>query len=239
MNLPITQEFIDNNVDLNSSDVKHITFKYSDQLKNIFDLYINNSIIDRKRLGTVAVTDSMAEFALGECAMVQNGNWSWSQVKTVKGSTVTADDVAMMPIYMGLPNEENQGLAIGTENYYAINSQATKAQQENALNFIKWMYSTPTGKDYVVNKMGFIAPFDTISDTEVPSDPLGVQVKQWMDNTSVNSTPWDFTVFPSQNFKNKLGQMFLRYAQGQKIWDQLKQSTVDLWDSEYNSTPYE
>lgn len=53
---------------------KTIDFRYSNNFKNIFDLYINNSIIAKKRLGTVAVTDSMTEFALGECAMVQNGN---------------------------------------------------------------------------------------------------------------------------------------------------------------------
>lgn len=73
-NLPITQEFIDRNVNLSSDDVKSIDFRYSDQYKQIFDLYINNSIVTPKRLGTVAVTDSMAEFALGQCAMVQNGN---------------------------------------------------------------------------------------------------------------------------------------------------------------------
>lgn len=122
----------------------------------------------------------------------------------------------MMPIYMGLPNEENQGLAIGTENYYAINNKATKAQQENGLKFIEWLYSSDTGRDIVINKLNYIAPFDTMKATDVPSDPLGQQVVKWMNDKTVKTTPWDFTVFPSQNFKNKLGQKELRYAQEQK-----------------------
>ena len=38
---------------------------------------------------------------------------------------------------MGLPNEETQGLCIGTENFYAINSQKTPAQQEIANKLIE------------------------------------------------------------------------------------------------------
>lgn len=95
----------------------------------------------------------------------------------------------MLPIYMGLPDEATQGLAIGTENFYAINSKATKEQQENALQFIEWMYSSPTGKDFVVNKLNYIAPFDTMGPNDKPSDPLGVQVMSWMNNKNVRSIP--------------------------------------------------
>lgn len=77
---------------------------------------------------------------------------------------------------MGLPNEEFQGLCVGTENFYAINSQKSTAQQEIANKLIEWMYSAPTGKDYVVNKFGFIAPFDTFTTNDVPDDPLGKQL---------------------------------------------------------------
>ncbi len=136
-NMPITQEFIDRKVDLTSNDVQTIDFRYSENFQNIFDLFINNSIVPRKRLGTVAVTDSMAEFAMGRSAMVQNGNWSWSQIKTVKNKVVDENNIKFLPIYMGLPNEETQGLCIGTENFYAINSQKTPAQQEIANKLIE------------------------------------------------------------------------------------------------------
>ena len=69
-NVPVYYEYKDNNV----SDMAEITFKYSDNFKNIWDLYINNSTCAPGLLGSKAVTDSMAEFALGQCAMVQNGN---------------------------------------------------------------------------------------------------------------------------------------------------------------------
>ena len=42
----------------------------------------------------------MAEFALGRCAMVQNGNWAWSQIKDIAGNTVKENDIRMMPIFI-------------------------------------------------------------------------------------------------------------------------------------------
>ena len=90
-NVPVYYEYKDNNV----SDMAEITFKYSDNFKNIWDLYINNSTCAPGLLGSKAVTDSMAEFALGQCAMVQNGNWAWGQISDVEGNTVKEEDVKL------------------------------------------------------------------------------------------------------------------------------------------------
>ena len=99
-NIAIHNEFNDNQIDLtNPDDVKEVTFKYANEYKNIFDLYIDNSTTDKKLLGTKQVADSMAEFALGKCAMVQNGNWAWSQINEVTGNKVKESDIRMMPIY--------------------------------------------------------------------------------------------------------------------------------------------
>ena len=101
----------------------------------------------------------MAEFALGKVAMVQNGNWAWSQIADVSGNTVKEDDIKFMPLYTGIDGEENQGLCIGTENYLAINKNATQEQQKLSLDFLNWLFSSDTGKDYVTNKLDFITPF--------------------------------------------------------------------------------
>jgi raffinose/stachyose/melibiose transport system substrate-binding protein len=35
----------------------------------------------------------MSEFALGKAAMVQNGNWAWSQISKVSGNVVKEENV--------------------------------------------------------------------------------------------------------------------------------------------------
>ena len=231
-NLPIYYEFKKNKTDLTSDETKKISFEYAENFKNIFDLYLNNSVTDRKTVGTKTVTDSMAEFALEKCAMVQNGNWAWGQIADVSGNKVLAENVKYLPIYTGVAGEESQGLCIGTENFYAINSKASEQEQKAAADFIYWLYSSKTGKDYVTNKLGFIAPFDTFSDNERPSDPLAKEVLRWMNKENTETIPWYFTLFPSQTFKDNFGASLLKYAQGTKDWDAVKRDMVADWEKE-------
>lgn len=231
-NVPIFYEFKNNKVDLTGDATKTIKFQYADNYKNIFDLYINNSTVQPKILGTKQVTDSMAEFALGQCAMVQNGNWAWSQIKSVDGNTVKADDIKFMPIYTGIAGEETQGLCSGTENFFAVNKKASADKQKLALDFIYWLYSSDKGKDFVTNKLGFIAPFDTFTDKEKPSDPLAKELLKWMSKQGATNVAWNFTVFPNQTFKDKFGAALLQYAQGNKKWDEVKTQVIDDWKTE-------
>ncbi|MDY4608139.1 MAG: ABC transporter substrate-binding protein [Eubacterium sp.] len=234
--VPIYYEFKKNNIDLTSDDTKEIKFEYAKNFKNIFDLYINNSVIQPTQVGTKTVTDSMSEFALEQCAMVQNGNWAWSQIKNVSGNKVTEDNIKFLPIYTGIDGEEKQGLCIGTENYYAVNSKADDEQQKAAEDFIYWLYSSDKGKSYVTNKLGFIAPFDTFTDDEAPTDPLAKEVSSWMKKDGITSIPWYFTVFPSQNFKDNFGASLLKYSQGNKTWEQVKSDMVSDWKKESAAT---
>ncbi len=231
-NIPVYYEFEDKSTDLTSDETKSIEFKYSDNFKKIFDLYINNSVTDKKKLGSKIVDESMAEFALGQCAMVQNGNWAWSQIDDVKGNVVESENVKYLPIYMGLEGEENQGLCIGTENFFAINAKSTKEEQKATEEFMYWLFSSDTGKKFVTDELELIAPFDTFTEDERPEDPLAKEVIKWMNNDDVTTIPWNFTVFPSATFKADFGAALLQYAQGTKSWDDVKKLFVERWKNE-------
>lgn len=234
-NLPFYYEFKDNkdydNTILAGLAADKVEFKYANNFMNTFDLYINNSSTDRKLLGSKSVDDSMAEFALGNVAMVQNGNWAWSQVAKVSGNVVKESDIKFMPIYTGMPGEEKQGLCIGTENYFAINKKVSQEKQDASIAFLEWLFSSDTGKKYVSEKLGFIAPFNTIKDNEKPSDPLAKEVLAWMEKDT-ESVAWTFASFPSEDFKNYFGDALLEYAQGKKTLDQVVKVVKDSWASE-------
>ena len=226
-NIPVYYEYRDNHV----SDMEKLTFYYSDNYKNIFDLYINNSTCAPGLLGSKAVTDSMAEFALGECAMVQNGNWAWSQISEVEGNVVKEEDIKFMPIYTGIEGEENQGLCTGTENFWCVNSQASEADQKATLDFVNWMITSDKGKDYMVNKLGNAAPFTTFGDDEKPSDPLAKEMYRYMDSGKTSIT-WNFTTVPSQAFKDDFGAALLEYCNGNMTWNEVKDLVVARWAEE-------
>lgn len=233
-NIPVYYEFKSRNAELTSDAVKKLDFTFAENYKNIFDLYTDNSVTDKKALGTKLVDESMAEFATGKSAMVQNGNWAWSQINDISGNVVKAENIKFLPIYTGIAGEEKQGICIGTENYIAVNSKVSEAEQKAAEDFLYWLYSSDKGKQFVLNDLGFIAPFDTFSENEKPSDPLAQQVVEYMDNENLTNIPWVFTVFPSQTFKDDFGAVLLQYAQGSKSFDDVKNTVVKSWETESN-----
>lgn len=234
-NLPFYYECKDKDANANTITtgltLSEVTFKYASNFKNTFDLYLNNSSTDKKLLGSKSVNDSMAEFALGQVAMVQNGEWAWATINGTKGNVVKSDDVKFMPIYTGVSGEEKQGICIGTENYFAINSKVSKDKQDASAAFLDWLFSSTEGKKHVAD-LGFIAPFNTFSDSEKPTDPLCKDVLTWQNKTDVTNVEWSFGAFPSQNFKDTFGADLLQYAQGNQTWDKVVSSVKDTWKSE-------
>ena len=236
LNIPLYYEMQDKDLEtdptLNLLETKEIKHNYSKNFQNLFDLYINNSVTPKTLLGSKSVADSMAEFALGQTAMVQNGNWGWSQISGVSGNTVKESDVKMMPMYIGVEGEESQGICIGTENYLAINKNVSKEKQEASLKFLEWLFSSETGKKYVTEKLGFITPFTTFTEDEHPQDPLAREITRYMSNTDLRNIPWVFTAFPSEAFKKDVGSSLLDYAQGDKKWEDVEKTVISKWKSE-------
>jgi raffinose/stachyose/melibiose transport system substrate-binding protein len=227
-NLPIYYEYRQKGV----GDLAAIDLSYGQNFKNIFDLYINNSVTERGRIGAKTVGDSMAEFALGKAAMVQNGNWAWTQISGEAGNVVKEEDIKFLPIYTGVAGEESQGLCTGTENFICLNSRASAASQEASIKLLEWLFNTPSGKKNAMEKLGLVAPFSTFGADERPDNPLVKEMFYYLDNPAITSVSWNFPTFPSQEFKNELGAAMYEYALGNSSWDQVTDTFVDTWASE-------
>ena len=232
--VPVYYEMKDNDdgsTIVSTLEKAEIDFDYSKNFKNIFDMYLNNSTTQKGLLSGKSVDNAMAEFALGKAAMVQNGNWAWEQIAKVGGNTVRPEDVKYLPIYMGMEGEEKQGLCIGTENYLAINKNASAEDKKASIEFLEWLFSSETGKNYVVNKLKFISPFNTFKDDEMPEDPLAKEILSWM-KKDVNNLEWTFNSFPGQQFKDDFGNALLEYVQGSKDWSHVEKTFRNSWKNE-------
>ncbi len=207
---------------------EEFAFKHGNNFRNIFDLYLNNSTVDKKLIGSKSVNDSMAEFALGKAAMVQNGSWAYAEISQVDGNKVKSDKVKMLPLYIGVEGEENQGLCIGTENYIAINSKASQEKQKASEDFLYWLFSSETGKRYVTEELGFVTPFTTMKDAQL-SDPLANEILYWSNKEDVQSVPWAFVSFPGTTFKDNVGNALLEYAQGTRPWEETANKIKKAW----------
>ncbi len=236
VNVPLYKEFLD--ADANASPLATglatdtLAFKYGKNMKNIMDLYTNYSLTPKSLLGAKSVDESMAEFALGQCAMVQNGNWAAGQILGVTGNKVAAEDIKFLPIYTGIDGEEGMGLCVGTEAYLCINKNASPEAQKGADVFLTWLFSSETGKKLVSTKLNFITPFNTFTDAELPADPLSKEVSKWMNKDGVSSVLWVFNAIPSEEWKNQFGDAMLQYFEGKQDWAAVEKVAVDAWASE-------
>ena len=227
-NLPLYYEFKDDNVTEQPAKIKGA---YLPNYKKIFDLYITDSTTEPTQLSAKTGDDANSEFALGEAAFYQNGTWAWTDLQK---AGMKAESVGMMPIYIGVKGEEKQGLATGSENYWCINDKASDADKKATEDFLSWVITSDTGKKALSQDMGFTTPFKTFDD--VKSDNPLTEAAVEDQKSGKTQVSWNFTMMPSEEWKNKIGQALLEYAQGTGNWDAVKTAFVDGWASEYEAS---
>ncbi len=227
-NLPLFYEFT---IDKVTEQPAKIKGTYLAQYKQIFDLYLKDSTTEPTQLSSKTGDDANSEFALGEAVFYQNGTWAWSDLQK---AGMKADSVGMMPIYIGVKGEENQGLATGSENYWCINDKASDADKKATEEFLKWVITSDTGKNALSTEMGFTTPFKTFS--SIKSDNPLTQAATEDQASGKTQVTWNFTMMPSEEWKNKLGNALLEYAQGTGSWDAVKSAFVDNWATEYEAS---
>ena len=200
---------------------------YLDNYKAIFDLYINNSTCDPAVLSGKTGDDSRNEFLAGEAVFFQNGSWEYGNL--VGDGKFTDDDLQMIPIYIGVGDEANQGLCTGTENYWCVNNSAKEEDIQATLDFMNWCVTSETGTKAMADDMGFVIPFQAAQESP------NLFVKQDAAYTAEGKTPvsWNFPTMPSENWKNELGNALTAYSAGTGTWDGVVSAFVDGWASEY------
>ena len=222
-NLPIYFEYQADGI--NNTDA--IKGTYLDNYKDIFDLYINNSTCDPAELAGKTGDDSRNEFLNNEAVFFQNGSWEYTNL-VGDGKPFTDDDLTMMPIYIGVGDEANQGLCTGTENYWCVNKEASEEDINATLDFIYWCVSSDEGTKAMADDMGFVIPFKAAAE----SPNLFVKVDNEMTAEGKTPVAWNFSTMPSENWKNGVGSALTAYAAGTGSWDDVVTAFVDGWATE-------
>ncbi len=229
-NMPMYYEFRDNNV---TSQPAEVTGAYLDNFKAIWDLYINNSTVDVAALATATGDQSEAEFGKGEAVFFQNGTWEYANLVTdeTKGFLMNKDDLTMLPIYCGVEGEENAALCCGTENCWAVNSQASEADQKATLDFMKWVVTSEAGTQMMAEQFGPI-PFKAAKASEnvfftAANDLIadGKYVVTWAFNYTPNVDAW----------RTGIVSALQQYSANGGSWDDVVTAYVNGWATQYQN----
>ena len=234
-NLPIYFEYQDKGI--TSTDA--IEGTYLDNYRNIWDLYINNATCDPAELTAKTANDAVNEFTSGQAVFYQNGSWEYGNV--VGEGKLSDADVTMIPIYIGVGDEANQGLCTGSENYWCVNKNSSAEDIQATLDFMYWCVTDETALQAMTGGegampsggagMAFAIPFKAAPESSNPFVALDAQM------TADGKTPvsWNFTTMPSEEWKNVLGSALAVYAADQTDanWDAVVSAFVDNWAAEY------
>ena len=198
---------------------------YLENFKNVWDLYINNSKYKKNTLATGGY-DAEAEFKKGEAVFYQNGTWEYDALK----KSISDDDMQMIPIYCGVEGEEKAGLCSGTENCWAVNAKASKADQKATLEFMKWLVTSEEGTKVMAEQFGAI-PYKKAADSgnvflKNANDLLeaGNYNVDWAFNYTPNVDEWRASLVAAMN----------KYDAGGS-WDDVKTAFVQGWATQYKA----
>lgn len=221
-NLPLYFEYRDRGVD--SAD--RIEGTYLDNFKAIFDLYLQNAACTPAELAGRTGGDSLREFLTGQAVFYQNGSWMYSALTGPGG--FSDEELTMLPIYIGAGDEANQGLCTGTENYWCVNKEASRADIDATLDFMYWCVTSPEGTRALAEEMGFVIPF------RQAQEPVNLFARIDAELTAAGKEPvsWCFSTMPSTKWKNGVGAALAAYAAGSGSWQDAVTAFVDNWASE-------
>ena len=219
-NMPIYYEYQADGI----TSTEAIKGTYLDNYKAIWDLYINNATCEPTTLAAKTGSDAEAEFQLEEAVFFQNGDWEYGAISEY----IPDENLTMLPIYIGVEGEENQGLCSGTENFLCVNAQASEADIQATLDFLYWLVTSETGTTTLADTMGFDIPY------KAAKESTNYFKKVAAESVASGKTPvtWNFTTMPSETWKNGVGAALTDYAQGTGEWDAVVTAFVDGWATE-------
>ena len=225
-NMPLYYEFEKNGV---TEQPAEITGEYLDAYKNIWDLYISNSTCSGTDLPSKTSDNSKADFTEGKAVFYQNGSWEYTGLVE---AGLNAEDLTMIPIYVGVEGEEQAGLCCGTENCWAVNSQASEEDIQASLDFLYWVVTSDEGTTMLAEELGPI-PF---KNAKTPENVFFAAANEYTAAGNYVVT-WAFNYTPNvDSWRAGVVTALAAYSadQSDANWEAVKTAFVDGWAIEYN-----
>ena len=226
MNLPLFYEFRDKGITEQPAEIEGT---YLDYFRNIWDLYTVDTSADMNTLATGTGDQCEAEFGEGKAVFYQNGTWEFNNLTQKFG--MNPDDLAMIPIYCGVPGEEKSALCSGTENCWAVNSQASEADQQATLDFIYWVVTSDEGTQMLADEFGAV-PFKA---AKTPDNVFCADANELVAAGNYNVS-WAFNHTPNVDaWRATVVTALAKYSVDptDATWAEVVTAVVDGWAYEY------
>nr|WP_245851088.1 ABC transporter substrate-binding protein [Paenibacillus herberti] len=184
---------------------------------NLFDMMIANS---NKNPLTTDYNTQVTLFASGKTAMMQQGNWTQVQIDGITPNM----NIGILPMPVD-DSEKSGNIFVGVPNYWVVNKNSKN--KEAAKDFLNWLATSETGKNYGVNEFKFIPALKSVEvkDQKV----LGAIANDILQYSKDGKTSgWYFNQMP-EGLPQEVGADMQAYVAGKSNKDQLVKSIQDKW----------
>jgi raffinose/stachyose/melibiose transport system substrate-binding protein len=171
----------------------------------------------------ITYDQNCGDFATEKTAMIHQGNWAWSMFNDY--------DMDFETGLTGVPILGNKKLTVFVPTCWYINADASEEEKQAGKDFLNWLYTSDTGKDYLMNQFGFIPVVDgmendqldplsqAVSDAASDGNVLTSTINQWPSGIiSTSLAPIAREFFTSdmgtEEFLNQLNDAFVSQASG-------------------------
>ncbi len=125
------------------------------------------------------------DFATGKNASIHQGNWSYGMFKDYD----VTFEMGMMP----LPISGNDKIAASVPTCWYVNSQAAADEIQAGKDFLNWLYTSETGKKYLMEEFGFIPVLTSMTSPKL--DPLSQSVSEYA--AAGKTISWPMSKWPA------------------------------------------
>ena len=158
------------------------------------------------------------DFATGKTAMIHQGNWCYSMFNDY--------DVAFDMGIAAVPLCGNNKVSVSVPAAWYINVDAAPEEKAAAKKFLEWLYTSETGKDYLMNQFGFVPVVEGMTSEKL--DPISTSVAAAA--AAGNTIPWSLSNWPagiSSSLAPIVSEFYVSDMTGEELVNKLNDAFVE------------
>jgi len=229
--VPLGHELAARRTELTAEEFEEPTWTHARGYRTFHDLMAGHATT-KEKLAERTHANAAQEFATGKAALIIGGTEFLGHLNSVEGQTVTAEDVAFLPIMLEMENETGrQGLAFDVTEYAAVNARLGEEDRRAAADFLNWLYTSEKGMDFLANKLGVLAPYESQNAATMPNNPLSADAFAWLKKEDVQNVVTWSSLAGGEEFRDKvLGRGMAAYHAGESGWEEFREGVAKGWN---------
>lgn len=222
LNNPVSKQpggaraFIDG---LNNGTASFIDNEVFDGFFDLLDLEINHCVSDPI---TTDYNTQMAQFANGEAAMCLRGNF----IEPILEGLNPDMNLGLFGLPLSDDRTLNDMIFVGTSTYWVINKDSQV--KEEAKEFLNWLVTSETGKQYITDHFHFVSSITTIQANPETIGDISQGVQQYVNEEKNFSYNWPKYPIGSVN---ELGSVIQQYVAGEIDRETTLVNLQQAWDN--------